>query len=104
MSKRLTRFATIFAATRFFNHSLMFEAKRQSRKRRLLDVHDAPIGALQGSGEMSDLLDGSGGGDEKRRNPGKFWQKRASARSRGKIQRESRPAVARCKACPGCRE
>jgi hypothetical protein len=44
----------------------------ETEQDRLLDVHNASIGARKGTRQMSHLLDGSCASDEGERNPGKF--------------------------------
>ena len=51
----------------------MLEARRGSEQRqqhRLLDVHDASLRARGEAGQVSDLFDGLGAGDEKNRRRG----------------------------------
>src|SRR5215831_12456305 len=45
---------------------------RKTEQRRLLHLHDASIGAREGTWKMSNLLDGSDAGDEMPRDAGKF--------------------------------
>src|SRR5215469_1701488 len=55
-------------AVPFWRHVVLEEEQyRKAEQRRLLHLHDAPVGAFKGSWKMSYLLDESRAGDEKKR-------------------------------------
>src|SRR5215468_8795120 len=59
----------VCARCAFFRREFVHEKGRlrKTERRRLLHLHDAPVGAFNGSWKMSYLLDGSRAGDEKKR-------------------------------------
>src|SRR5437762_8368726 len=72
--KEGNRHETVYAKNRVVSHAgcaslrrhVLLKGRRhgKTKQRRLLHLHDAPVGAFEGSRKMSHLLDGSRAGDE----------------------------------------